>query len=229
MYEWIKTAWQVPVDLWTRHQWLAIGGAVLVGAILARVIPAFLGRWSYEKLVTEKKSKDKERRKHAQIRGLLRESLAWNLVLLEKMEGQMTGREEGGRQAPTFNVDLAILESAAGLPLLETLDDTNTYSIVDRARYELTHVSRRINWLADMAMKRPGGLPEPSRQAIHASDRVFFELVHSTVALVHNCQGDCRNAIEALNRLDCSPDEATQVSVPRTPAVPEVALPPPPP
>src|SRR5271166_2829832 len=122
----------------------------------------------------------------------------------------MTGKIEGGKQQlPTFNVDLPILESTAGLIQLEVLDDIHVYKLVDTARYELTHVARKIDWLADMGIKRPRELPGPTTShSMDAAENVFNQLARSTLTLVQNCQGDCRKAIEGLDRLETTPIRA---------------------
>jgi len=203
MGAWVQNGWKMVGGLWTDHKWWIIGGATIVGgALIVRALPALVGRWGYEKLVTERKTKVKERKRKVQIRHLLRESFRWNLELLKSMEAMMTGKTLTERQIPTFNVDIPILESTAGLIQLEVLDDVNAYKIVDHARYELTHVSRKVNWLINMFIKQPRNLDDLVTTSLDAKDQLFFGLVRSTILLIQSCQEDCRKAIDELDRLE---------------------------
>ncbi len=206
MYEWLQYIWQFLADTWSEYKlWIVGGVCFVVGSLLTRAVLPSLGRWGYEKLVVERKSKAKDRKRKSQMRTLLRESFERNRKLLESIEDHMTGKMEGGPQLPSFNVDLPILESTAGLIQLEVVDDLNTYKSIDTARYELTHFARRIDWLADMWIKKPRLLPGPGTgQSQVYEENVFNSLALSTLRLVHNCQVDCRNAIEALDRLEAT-------------------------
>ncbi len=182
--------------------WILIG--VIGAAILTKVLLPSVGRWGYEKLITERKVREKDRKRKQQIRLLLRESFAWNLELLEKMDHMMSNKNEKERQVPTFNIDIPILESTAGLIQLEVLDDVEAYKVIDRARFELSHVERKVNWVSNMYMNRPRSLPSPESKSLDARDEVFFQLVRSTLLLIRSCEGDCRRAIAELDRLETS-------------------------
>jgi hypothetical protein len=171
---------------------------------VATFFVGFGTRWGYDRLIVSPRGQQKERERKRMIRTLLKENFERNLSLLQEIERDMTGRTiDGVRKVPTYNVDLPILESTAGLIQFEVLEDLKVYTVIDKARYELTHVARKINWLADMNFKRPKDLPGPD--TLHSSntaDNTFYDLARSTLNLVQTCQAACTNAIKALDRYE---------------------------
>jgi hypothetical protein len=177
------------------------GGEMDWGELAKPVVSFFSGfgiRWIYDKYIVSPKGVKKDIKRCSQIRTLVKESFKWNLELLERMQGMM----ENEKVIPTFNVDIPILESTAGLIQFEVLDDVEAYKMIDRGRYELSHVVRKVNWMADMYMQRPRQFPLPDTTSLRATDEVYYELVRSTLTLIKSCQGDCRKAIAELERLE---------------------------
>src|SRR5208337_2896437 len=67
-----RAAWQFVENVWVEHRLLVVTIVSLVaGAVISRVILPLAGRWGYEKLVIERKSKEKDRKRKSQIRTLL--------------------------------------------------------------------------------------------------------------------------------------------------------------
>lgn len=159
-------------------------------------------RWGYDKFIVSPKGKKKERERHQQIRALLQQNLERNLAILKEMEQDLRGQNVGAvRKVPTFNVDLAILESTAGLVQLEVLGEVKIYSLVDTARYQLAHVYRMVTALVDMYFRRPRELPGVGTpKSDVAADNVFYDLARTTLALVQNCQSACQKAIAGLDK-----------------------------
>ena len=106
---------------------------IFLGALLG--IPA--GIW----LNSIKKNRADKTRKE-QLKSAIKESVKKNVGLLKQIEEWITN--PGG--TPFFNVDLPLLESTANLKY-EILHDINLCREIDHFRYELTHLSRKIDLL----------------------------------------------------------------------------------
>jgi hypothetical protein len=175
---------------------------------IAKLVSTYVGgfgtRWGYDRFIVSPKDKKKERERKQQLRALLKDNFERNLSLLQEIERDMKGDTiDGTKQVHTYNADLPILESTSGLMQFDVLEDVNVYKPVDNARCELTHLARKINWLADMNLKRPRDLPGPTTPlSINAAENVFYDLARSTLSLVQTCQAACRNAIKALDRYE---------------------------
>jgi hypothetical protein len=167
-------------------------------------IVGFGTRWGCDRFVVSPKGKEKERERQQNLRTLLKENFEKNVAILEEIERDLTGRgRSGARKVPTYNVDLPILESTAGLVQFELFKSVSIYNIVNKTRYDLNTVSRSLNWLAEMYFRRPRELPAPTTP--HSSvteDNVFYDLARSPLTSVQNCQAACRDAIKALERYE---------------------------
>jgi hypothetical protein len=196
MAELLQAVWRFAMN-----PWVVSVVSFIAGVFITRAVLPLAGRWGYEKFVTERKSKEKDRKRKSQIRLLLENNLTRNLALLADIERDMQGKTiDGIRRVPTYNVDLPLLESTAGLTLLEVVDDIKTYNLIDNSRFELMNLSHKITWLADMYFKRPRDLPGPTTPLSSvAADNVYYDLARSTLRHVQDCQAACLKAIEALN------------------------------
>jgi hypothetical protein len=197
MAELLQAFWRIATNPWV----LSVVSIITIGVVfITRAVGPLAGRWGYEKFVTERKSKQKDRKRRSQIRILLINSLERNLALLADMERDMQGKTiDKIKRVPTYNVDLPLLESTAGLTLLDVIDDMKTYNLIDKARFELVNLSHKITWLADMYFRRPKELPGPTAPpSSTAADNVYYDVARSTLRHVQDCQAECRKAIDAL-------------------------------
>ena len=173
--------------------------ALIAGAFAIRIVLPTIQKLIYDRYITDRTAKKKENKKKSQIQSLLLSNLKNNILLLISIEDHLTGKKTGGRQLPTFNIDIKILESMAGLNMIDFLGEIETYEKIDKARYELSHVGRKVDWLAEMWLKNPMIIPSESDSPSHSyKENVFYGLVISTLKLVRTCIEDCLKAIEAL-------------------------------
>lgn len=86
---------------------------------------------------------DSARRK--QLRSALKETVDKNSYLIEQIKDWLS--KPGG--TPFFNVDLTLLEATATLKY-EILNNIELCREIDTLRYELTHLSRKINVLLEL-------------------------------------------------------------------------------
>ena len=83
--------------------------------------------------------------KRKQLRSALKESVDKNSYLIGQIRNWVS--EPGG--TPFFNVDLTLLEATATLKY-DILNDIALCREIDSLRYELTHLSRKIDVLLDL-------------------------------------------------------------------------------
>jgi hypothetical protein len=184
------------------ESWIIGGVIIAAGALFLRVFLPSLQRFGYEKLVIDRKSKHKDQKRQSQIRMLLKRNLTQNLSVLQDIERDMQGRSlDATRKVPAINVDISLLKSIAGLPLLEVLDDIDTYIAVDDARVQLVTGCNYVTRLVNMYFKRPRDLPGPTTPpSLDAADNLFYGLARATLTEVQQCQSKCQKALKALER-----------------------------
>lgn len=123
-------------------------------AFLLAIITAGVGRVLGEQLLDLSLNRRKERRKKAENRqnlvALLRRTLESNRSACTQMIGELSGSAPGGFQVPSYNVDLAVLSATAAIHQ-EVLNDLALSQSIDTARFELMHLERRIDALAQLA------------------------------------------------------------------------------
>jgi hypothetical protein len=107
----------------------------LLGTFLGALLGVFSGL-----AVNHAWSKQADHARRTQLKAVLRSAVDHNADLLVMIETVMG---KGG--FPTFNVDLPLLESTASLKY--ELLDADLCREIDRLRYELTHLARKVDLL----------------------------------------------------------------------------------
>lgn len=115
----------------------------ILGIFLGSTLGALLG--IYSGVRTREKWKERvDAEKREQLLHVLKEAVNKNGGLIEQVCDEVEKN-----QTPTFNVDLTLLESTATIKY-DLLDDMELCSELDELRYELTHLSRKIDRLFDL-------------------------------------------------------------------------------
>jgi hypothetical protein len=106
---------------------------------------------------------DSARRK--QLRSALKETVDKNLYLIEQIKDWLS--TSGG--TPFFNVDLTLVEATATIKY-EILNDIELCREIDTLRFELTHLSRKINVLLELEFN------PSARMAVSEPESSFYLL-----------------------------------------------------
>jgi hypothetical protein len=89
----------------------------------------------------------------------------------------------------SLQVDLALLQSTAGLTQYDVLGDVAAYEAVDKARFQLSHVARIMDMLCELSVKSPKG-------------NMHTAIAHNALIQIQKGKQDCQKAIAELEKLD---------------------------
>lgn len=168
--------------------------AVILG-IPAGLVVAYGGNWLWQSVFVKPQEVADKRTRVVKMLQAQHSAIDRNLWLLGRLE-----EEIAAHRVPTFNVDLSVLEATAAKKY-DILDDWDLCQHIDLVRYELAHLSRKVDVLLSLV---------PNNSA-HA-DILRAGFAGSVTNHILSIRTHCEKAANELAKQLCVPTSKTPMT-----------------
>ncbi|MBY0588716.1 hypothetical protein K2X85_16205 [bacterium] len=162
------------------------------GGYLAGFILRLFGQYVFAKAYSEPRELKRKIKSRQRLKTALIDSLNRNISLCGQMSSQLGNPSLLDLRIPSYNVDLDVLTETAASKY-ELMNDDKVCQALDVARFELSHLTRRIDFLM---------LLIPTGQ-----QSVLLSIVHGVIQVVQSADKECKAAMAELNNYDPTKDE----------------------